>query len=143
MPKDRVKSLFALISSGDASSIRQEANRILEEIQEEQAALTKDAKLVKEILGRYGGPADNLSPGERSAKVREAALAVARNGKIVLTIQDVLDHLMAEDVVFDIKRPGSLVGTVLSQMKSEFAKLEGTNQFRFIGSKEMAAQDAT
>ncbi|HEY8766555.1 MAG TPA: hypothetical protein VIP09_04745 [Dehalococcoidia bacterium] len=130
MAKDRLRSLFNIISTGDAGKIRQEANRILTEIQEDQATLSKDQKLVKDLLVRYGGPEDGLTPSERSAKVREAALALVHGGKSDLTGQDVLDYLQEnENLTFDVERPGSLVGTVLSQMK-EFERME-RNQFRY------------
>lgn len=130
--KDRVKPLFEAISTGDLNKIRQEAKRQLQEIQEAQAELSRDAKLIKELVARYGGPTDNLAPNERSAKVREAVLALVEKGQKVITPQDVVGYLAEEEnIAFDVKRPASLVGTILSNMDS-FERLE-KNKFRFLG----------
>ena len=132
--KDRVRPLFDAISTGDLNRIRQEAKRQLQEIQEAQAELSRDSKLIKELIARYGGPTDNLAPNERSAKVREAALAMADRGHSVITPQDVLTYLAEEqNVAFDVKRPASLVGTILNNMDS-FERIE-KNQFRFTGDR--------
>lgn len=130
MAKDRVKALFAAINQGDTGTIRDEANRILKEIDSEQKALKRDQALVRDLLNRYGGPADNMASSERSAKVRAAALALAAKGAKVLSSQDVIDYLQREEgIEFAIEKPTSMAGSVLSQMK-EFTKV-ATNRFRF------------
>jgi len=136
--KDRVKPLFDAIATGDLNRIRQEGKRQLAEIQDEQTALAKDAKLIKELLGRYGGPMDNFTPQERSAKVREVAIMIAAGGQKVLSPQDVIDYLSEEEsIAFDVKRPASLVGTILNNMDA-FERL-GKNQFRYRNGSEAAA----
>jgi hypothetical protein len=130
--KDRVKPLFDALSSGDDARIRQQASQQLREIREEMAALKRDEKLISELVQRYGGPSDGLSSSERTEKVREAALALAKSGKRMLTTEDVLSYLKEEmDIRLDVKRPGSLVGTVLSKMP-EFDQVE-RNRYRFKG----------
>ncbi len=128
--KDRVKPLFDAISGGDPASIRREGNRQLRDIQEEIAVLKGDASLIKDLVSRYGGTVDGMTSQERSEKVRETALALARGGKAILTPQDVLDDLQTrEGITFDVQRPGSVVGTVLNNM-DEFERLE-KNRFRY------------
>lgn len=134
MPKDRIKPLFDALSNGGVTEVRQVGELIEQEIQGEIAALNKEIKLVRNLVERYGGPSDGLSSSERSAKVREAALALAGQGRAVLTAQDVLDYLAEQGVEFDMKRPGSMVGTILSQM-SEFRRLK-QNQFQFNGAHD-------
>ena len=131
MRKDRIKPLFAILATADAGRIRQEAARQLREIQEEVNALNRDAKLIRDLAGRYGGAEDGLTPSERGAKIREAALALVGMGKTIVTPQEVIDHLQqTEGIVFDVKRPASVAGTVLAR-SDEFERLE-TNRFRFI-----------
>ncbi len=132
MPRDRVKELFEVLAGGDAPKVRQEGERILGEIQEDINGLHRDAKMVRDLLGKYGGAADALTPRERSASVREAALALARSGKHELSAQDVIDHLKeTEGIEFDVTRPGSMAGSVLSQM-DEFERV-AQNRFKYVG----------
>lgn len=132
MPRDRVKELFDVLAGGDAPKVRQEGERIMNEIQEDINRLHRDSKMVRDLLARYGGAADALTPRERSAKVREAALALANSGKHELTAQDVIDHLKeSEDIEFDVTRPGSMAGSVLSQM-DEFERV-AQNRFKYVG----------
>lgn len=133
-PKDRMKTLFPVLATGDGSKIRTEATRLLQEIQEDIGSLNRDAKLIRELLARYGGAVDGLDSKERSMKVREAALALAKGGKKELTAQEVIDHIADEGITFDVKRPASMAGTVLSQMP-QFKRIE-MNRFQYVGGGE-------
>ena len=133
--KDRIKPLFTILATGETGKVRDEAARAIREIQEEQNDLARDIKLIRDLVARYGGAADGLTPQERSAKVRDAALALAANGQTVLKAQDVVDYMKnSEGIEFDVKRPASLVGTVLNQL-AEFERVE-MNQFKFKGEKQ-------
>ena len=130
--KDRMKALFPVLATGDSTKIRDEASKLLDEIQAEVSSLNKEAKLIRELLGRYGGAVDGLSSTERSAKVREAALALAHAGGTELTAQQVIDYIAdADGLTFDVKRPASMAGSVLSQMP-EFKRVE-MNRFQYVG----------
>ena len=126
--KDRMKALFPVLATGDSNKIRDEASKLLDEIQTEVSSLNKEAKLIRELLARYGGAVDGLSSTERSAKVREAAFALVKAGKKELTSQEVIDHI---EIAFDVKRPASMAGSVLSQMP-EFKRVE-MNRFQYVG----------
>lgn len=130
--KDRMRTLFPVLATGDSAKIRAEASKLLRGIQEDISGLNREAKLIRELMARYGGSADNLTPKERSAKVRDAALALAQSGKSEVTAQEVIDYLAEEEeIIFAMKRPASMAGTILSQMK-EFKRLE-MNRFKYIG----------
>jgi hypothetical protein len=130
--KDRVKPLLAILADGDAVRIRKESARYIREIQQEVAALNKDAKLIRELVDRFGGATDSLTSRERSTKISEAAVALAESGQRVLTPQDVLDYLKdREGITFGVGKPASVAGTVLSRME-EFERLK-RNQFRYVG----------
>lgn len=139
--RDRIQPLFKILASGDAAELRQKAKSILKEIQDEQNKLSRDAKLIRELINRYGGSADNMTPSERSARVREAALVLARSGKAILTPQDVVAYLEDGGTQFSVNKPGSVVGTVLAGMKDEFERLE-QNQFRFKGDQSAENGDS-
>ena len=53
---------------------------------------------------------------ERGATIREAALALVRRGVTTVTSRDVITELAARGVTLDVKRPASVIGTVLSRM---------------------------
>jgi hypothetical protein len=130
MPKDRLKSFFEVIAQGDATKIRLTGQGLLDEIQKDVAKLNRDARMIRDLLPRYGGAVDSMTPAQRSAKVREAALALAESGKSELTSQDVLDYLKSQgNPDFAVKRPASMVGSVLFQMP-EFERVE-MNRFRY------------
>lgn len=132
MPRDRVKALFEVLANSDVTKVREEGERILSQIQEDISALHRDAKIVRELLGRYGGAEDLLTPRGRSAKVREAALALVQGGRQELTAQDVIDHLIeSQGIEFDVRRPASMAGTILSQM-NEFERV-AMNRFKYVG----------
>jgi hypothetical protein len=129
MPRDRLRPLFEVIASGDPAKVRQEGTRLIEAIVDDIADLRKDKKMIDDLLVRYGGAEDQLTPAERSAKVREAALALASSGRDVITPGEVLEHLKGKNIEFAISRPASMVGTVLFQM-DEFERL-GVGQFKY------------
>lgn len=139
--KDRMKELFPVLTTGDSNKIRDEASKLLDEIQAEISSLNKEAKLIRELLTRYGGAVDGLDSRERSTKVREAALALVNGGKTELTSQEVIDHIAeTEGIAFDVKRPASMAGSVLSQMP-EFQRVE-MNRFQFReGLREPPTED--
>ncbi|MGB2695678.1 MAG: hypothetical protein WBD55_10900 [Dehalococcoidia bacterium] len=137
--KDRMKALFPVLATGDSNKIREEASKLLQEIQYEISSLNKEGKLIRELLARYGGAVDGLSSRERSTKVRDAALALARSGHAELSSQEVIDHIAdQEGIAFDVKRPASMAGTVLSQMP-EFERI-AMNRFQYIGEARPAGQ---
>lgn len=132
MAKDRIKPLFAILASGDAARLREAAALTIREIQDEQNELNRDIRLIRDLVNRYGGPADGLTSRERSAKVREAALALVERGATLLTPQQVVDYLgETEGITFDVKRPASVVATILRRLP-QFKHLE-KNQFQFVG----------
>jgi hypothetical protein len=132
MAKDRIKPLFSILAAGDDTKARQAANRILQEIKDEKDALARDEKLIRELLDRYGNSVDKSSG--RSAKIREAALALARGGMTILTPQQIIDYLRTQGITFDVQKPASVAGTILGKM-AEFDRID-RNQFEFIGNRE-------
>ena len=134
-PKDRMQALFPVLATGDSAKIRSEASNLLGEIQDDIGRLNREAKLIRELVARYGGAADSMSSTERSEKVRHAALALAKSGKNEVTAQEVIQYLAdTEGVVFAIKRPASMAGTILSQME-QFERVE-MSRFKYIGARE-------
>ena len=130
--KDKIQALFPALATGDSAKIRSEASKLLDEIQEEISRLNREARLIRELVGRYGGSADSMTSTERSAKVRHAALALAQSGKSEVSPQDVLVYLSeTEGVVFAVKRPASMAGTILSSME-QFERI-GMGRFKYLG----------
>jgi len=132
MAKDRIKPLFSILAAGDATKMRQEANKVLREIKDERDALAHDERLVRELLHRYGNAIDKS--GDRSATIRDAALALAKGGTTILTPQQIIDYLRTQGITFDVQKPASVAGTILGHM-AEFKHRE-RNQFEFIGDGE-------
>lgn len=139
MAKDRLRALLDVIANRDPPKIRQEGMRLRVAIDEDIARLRRDRKMIDELLVRYGGSADELTSAERSTKVREAAVAVAESGSPVVTTGAVLSYLKDKGVEFAVKRPASMVGTVLFQM-DDFERL-GVNQFKYRGPSASKADE--
>ena len=140
MPKDRLRPLFEIIADGGPAKIRQTGVRLIAAINDDMADLRRDRKMIDELLGRYGGAEDEMTPADRSAKVREAAVALGESGTAVVTPTDVLSYLKEKGVEFAVKRPASMVGTVLFQME-EFERLD-VNQFKYLGSGNSSSERA-
>jgi RecB family exonuclease len=134
-PKDRMELLFPILASGDQAKVRVEASKLLKEIDDDIRALNREARLIREMVGRYGGAVDGLTSKDRSAKVRDAALALAAGGRKELTSQDVIDYLAdKEAITFDVRRPASMAGSILTQMP-EFRRI-AMNRFQFVGQQQ-------
>ena len=129
--RDRLRALFEVVAEGDPTKVRHEGKRLLDEVDSAMVALRRDRRMIEDLLGRYGGAEDEMTPPQRSARVRQAAIALASAGREELTAQDVLEHLEASNVRFAVKRPASMVGSVLFQM-DEFERL-GVNRFKYTG----------
>lgn len=132
MAKDRLKPLFPILATGDDIKVREATNRVLREIKDEKDALARDERLIRELLHRYGNSV--AKHGDRSTKIRETALTLARGGMTILTPQQIIDYLRMNGITFDVQKPASVAGTILGQMK-EFKRIE-RNQFEFIGNRE-------
>jgi len=132
MAKDRLKPLFAILAAGDDIKVREASNRVLREIKDEKDALARDEKLIRELLDRYGNSV--AKHGDRSTKIRETALALARGGMTTVTPQQVIDYLRTQGITFDVQKPASIAGTILVRM-AEFKRVD-RNQFEFIGDGE-------
>lgn len=133
--KDRMQALFPVLATGDSAEIRSEATKLLDEIQEDIARLTREAKLIRELVARYGGSKDSMTSTERSEKVRQAAIALARSGKSEVTVHEVIEYLAdREGVVFAVKRPASMAGSILAQME-QFERV-AMGRFKYIGAGE-------
>lgn len=71
---DRLKPVLAAVN--DPGELRRVCQVQLQGITAAQDALSKEAKLIRDIRNRYSGPSDLLSSKGRSAKVLEAALRI-------------------------------------------------------------------
>ena len=135
--KDRFKPLLTIVSANDTVKLRKAATDALKEIQADIASLNKEKAAIKELVGRYGGSADNLDSRGRTAKVREAGRQLAGNGKVWFTPQILIDYLKdVEDFEFDVSKPASVAGTILAQLKDDFER-DGNGKFRYIGHKSV------
>lgn len=152
MAKDFIKPITRLVANGENEKIAAAVNKSLAEIQEEIAALRQQEALLKGLVAFYAPshrveappkkvptvPAsitdDGLIAQDRSRMVRETALKLAQGGTTVLSAGDVIEALANMGVVFSIKRPASMAGTVLAGMR-EFNHVE-QNRFAFVGSSE-------
>ncbi|MDP2675958.1 MAG: hypothetical protein Q8Q00_13835 [Dehalococcoidia bacterium] len=142
--KDRVRPLMKFIAEDKLDRLALEGTSTLQDIERDIGDLREQAALIRTLLGRYArqvaaeGVApvveraeDGYTSAERSRLVRQAALELGANGLDVLNAQQVVDHLAKGGVIFSIKRPASMVGSVLASMK-EFDRTE-MNKFRYTG----------
>lgn len=131
--KDRFKPLLATVSANDPVKLRNDATEALREIQGDITALNKEKAAIKELVGRYGGSADNLDSRGRTAKVREAGRLLAAKGKISFSPQELIDYLKEEESFeFAVSKPASVAGTILAQLKDEFERADG-GKFKYLG----------
>jgi hypothetical protein len=135
MAPDRIKPVLDAIRTDDPAKVRAAAQKQLKKIQAAQAKLNQDAKLVRDLASRYGPAQDSLTPKKRSEKVRGAALALVDAGQSIVTSQEILSYLEQNDGIrFDVRKPASLVGTVMNGMKGEFKAIE-RNRYAYIGNR--------
>jgi hypothetical protein len=83
---------------------------------------------------RRGGPAsgaDREGAAARRESVQQAALGMGGSRKTPLSAENVLAVLSKNGIVFEMSRPGTMVGAILRSMP-EFERV-GRNQFRYIG----------
>lgn len=160
MAKDFAKALLTLAAQDDqVAELHRQCVSALRAIDEEIKHLQQQAALVRNLLTLYGevsaagataavippatAPAaltdsdDGLPSRKRGALIRQAALELARSGRSELSARDVLGALKAKGVAFSVKRPASMVGTVLNAMP-EFRRLE-QNRYAFLAQAGMEA----
>ena len=135
MAKERIKPLLTIAAANDPVALREAAQKTLKEIQDDIGLLNKDKAFIRNLLARYGGAEDNLDSKGRTAKVLEAGRALARNGQVTISAQDVIDYLEeTQGLRLSVGKPASVAGTILASAKSEFERLEA-GKFKFIGSQ--------
>lgn len=74
---------------------------------------------------------DGFTGKQRGEVVREEARRLGSEGLHVVTTKHVLDALAARGITFTIRRPTSMIGSVLKSMK-EFKRL-GPDRFEYVG----------
>jgi hypothetical protein len=133
MGKDRLRQLYRFLGEGNVPAAVKYGDSLIAELEEEIAATKKVIGLVNNVLAPHRGtiPEDGLTPSERGERVRQAALTLANKGYEVITTTDVIAYLRDEEgITLDVKRPASVIATVLAKMKEEFDK-DGTAPGRF------------
>lgn len=139
--KDRLRPLYRHLGDGNVSSALQLGESLVKELEEEISAKRKQITVIRDILAPHKDAvtADGLTPAERGEQVRQAALALIDKGYEIVTTDDILEYLRDEhEITLDVKRPGSVVGTVLKKMK----ELERIDTGRFRPVDRMAASDS-
>lgn len=130
-PMDHVQPILRLLADGDRDEAYLQISQALTELGTEISGLRNQADLIQRLLVFYGDPdsssklsveSDQLTPQGRSSLVRKAALQLATEGRSELTTATVLDVLAGQGIRFSVKRPASLVGSVLST-SSQFRRV--------------------
>ena len=133
MGRDRLRQLYRFLGEGNVPAAVQYGDRLIAELEEEILATKKQIALISNVLSPHRDTIskDGLSPSERGERVRQAALTLANKGYEVITPTDVIAYLRDEEgITLDVKRPASVIATVLTKMKEEFDK-DGTAPGRF------------
>jgi len=134
MAKDKLQPLYRLLGEGNVSKAVEMGEELVKELEEELSSKRKQIALVREILGPYRNSMskDGLTPTERGQRIRQAALVLVTRGAQLVTTQEVLDYLREEEgIEFAVRRPASVVGTVVAKM-GEFKRAD-MGRFRFVG----------
>jgi len=134
MSKDRLKPLYKHLGEGNVSAAVEMGDRLLAEFEEEIIAKRKQMGVLKEILAPYRDSIsrDGFTSSERGELVRQAAFKLAERGLTIITPPDIEAYLKEEEqIVLDVKRPASVIGTVLAKAK-EFDRVD-KGKFRYIG----------
>ncbi|MBI2859818.1 MAG: hypothetical protein HYX90_12185 [Chloroflexi bacterium] len=151
MQTDRFDRFVNALARRDTTAIARIGSEVLVAIDHDMKELQEESRLVRSLMSRYGAIApeassphqvgisvprstvpplsDGFSSAERGRIVREAAIRLAKSGRAELRSRDVIDAL--SDITFSVKRPTSMVGTVLSRMK-EFERI-AQDRFRYRG----------
>ncbi len=125
-----VVKVARLLSEGRHDEAIQEANRALQAIVGERAALDErerqllHLKSSAEIILQTIGP-DTVAntpttskattdPSIRKGRILDAALSIARDGRRTFGVEDVKAELDRMEYRLDVARPGSVIGTVLN-----------------------------
>ena len=131
MGKDRRRPLYKHLGEGDVSAAVKMGDRLIEELEDEIAADKKQIGVVREILAPYKDSIsrDGLTSSERGELVRQAAFTLAERGYTEITPPDIEEYLKGErQIVLDVQRPASVIGTVLAKAK-EFDRVD-TGRFK-------------
>ncbi len=119
-----------LLSEGRHDEAIQEANRALQAIVDERAALDErerqllhlksSAEIILQTIGSDTivtiptASKVTTDPTIRKGRILDAALSIARNGKRTFGVEDVKSELDRMEYRLDVARPGSVIGTVLN-----------------------------
>lgn len=119
-----------LLSEGRHDEVIQEANRALQAIVDERAALDErerqllhlksSAEIILQTVGSdtiVTTPTTSTvttDPTVRKGRILDAALSIARNGRRTFGVEDVKSELDRMEYRLDVARPGSVIGTVLN-----------------------------
>ena len=122
-----------LLSEGRHDETIEEANRALQAIVDERAALDErerqllhlksSAEIILQTIGpdtivtnptTLSSPVVTTDPTIRKGRILDAALGIARKGKRTFGVDDVKAELDRMEYRLDVARPGSVIGTVLN-----------------------------
>jgi hypothetical protein len=152
--KDTFKHLMKLAIEERTNELRTEGIAAVQAIQREIMELQRQSTVITYLLNKYTGmtepiittfpmpagkpvgaaPDTQRSRQDRTALVKQTALELAKAGNLEISTNDVLDALHRKGITLDVKRPTSMIGTVLKAMP-EFKRLE-MNRFQYVGEKE-------
>jgi len=127
---DLVKKVAASVAEGDAAKVKKIANESLEEIETQISFLQRQAYVIKELM-MYAGQQEprqkpeskkeekpkqptSLDPIDRSRVIREIAKTLLNQGNKNITVVDVMKVLKSKGLELGVKRPPSVIGTVIA-----------------------------
>ncbi len=131
MGKDRLRPLYKHLGEGNVSAAVNMGDRLIRELEDEIAAGRKQIGVLREILAPYKDSIaqDGLTSSQRGELVRQAAFTLVDRGYTEITPPDVEAYLKDEmQIVLDVQRPASVIGTVLAKAK-EFDRV-ATGRFK-------------
>ena len=124
MAKDKqLRPLYRLLGEGNAAKAVETGDHLMGEIEEEISQLRKQLALVREMLAPYRSAIseDGLTSAQRGDRIREVVLTILEAGHagpdVLVSVEDVLAHLKEHYGELSVKRPASVIGTVMARMQ--------------------------
>ena len=123
-----IAKIAGLIANGKHTEAILEADQALQAIRDTRSALEERERqvvhlrssaeiILQTVASSRGSITTKSDPGDpvaRKRQVIDAALTVVRNGKTIVSVEDVKNELGRMQVTLSVTRPGSVIGTILN-----------------------------
>ena len=112
------KHTEAILEADQALQAIRDTRFALEERERQVVHLRSSAEIILQTVASSRGSittkSDPGDPAARKRQVIDAALTVVRNGKTIVSVEDVKNELDRMQVTLGVTRPGSVIGTILN-----------------------------